>query len=163
MAVRVKSILPPRLYPTSAVIRTPDPESFIRSASDEALNPEKTTVCTTPMRAHASMDAMSSGTMGMYSVTRSPFLTPRPSSALARRHTIRYISPYVMVRVEPSSPSQYMAGLSARVSWCTSRALYDMLVVPPTNQRAKGGFQDRVWLQGSNQCRCRASPSQNWT
>ena len=55
----------------------------MRDASESREKPPKTTVCTAPIRAHASMAIASSGTIGMNSATRSPFLTPRARSAAA--------------------------------------------------------------------------------
>ena len=59
----------------------------MRSRSDSALKPPKTTLWTAPMRAHASMAMASSGMSGRYSATRSPFLTPSDFSTLANALT----------------------------------------------------------------------------
>jgi len=61
--------------------------STSRLARDSLENPPKTTVCTAPIRAQASMAMGSSGTMGMNRPTRSPFPTPRAFSTLASRFT----------------------------------------------------------------------------
>jgi len=55
---------PPR-RPSFAVITTLQPASTIRSRSDSALNPPKTTECTAPIRAHASIAYTVSGIIGM--------------------------------------------------------------------------------------------------
>ena len=57
--------------------------SLMRSRSDSALNPPKTTLCTAPMRAQASMAIASSGISGRYNATRSPRWTPSDFSTLA--------------------------------------------------------------------------------
>jgi hypothetical protein len=54
----------PRRQPASAVISTFACASFIRSRSDSALKPPKTTLWAAPMRAQASMAMAASGTMG---------------------------------------------------------------------------------------------------
>ena len=61
--------------------------SLMRSRSDSALKPAKTTLCTAPMRAQASRVMGSSGVIGRYTATRSPFSTPRSRSAFANRFT----------------------------------------------------------------------------
>ena len=91
-ALCFSGMMPPRRHPPSAVIITLDCESSIRSRSDSALNPPNTMLWGAPIRAHASMAMASSGTMGMYSVTRSPFFTPRLFNPLANLHTSRYRS-----------------------------------------------------------------------
>jgi len=62
-------------------------QSSIRVASSLAAKPPKTTECTAPIRAQASMAIAASGTMGMYRMTRSPLPTPRWASAPAKRAT----------------------------------------------------------------------------
>lgn len=47
------------------------------------------------MRVHASMTNARSGTMGMYTATVSPFLTPWKVSTLATRHTSASTCAYV--------------------------------------------------------------------
>ena len=61
--------------------------SSIRVASSGAANPPNTTECTAPIRAHASMAISASGIIGRYTMTRSPFSTPRPCSTPANRAT----------------------------------------------------------------------------
>ena len=51
--------------PSSCVISTSHPMSFIRSESESAEKPPKTTVCGAPSRAQASIATGSSGTMPM--------------------------------------------------------------------------------------------------
>jgi len=77
----------PRRQPPSAVTSSLARASLLRSATASALKPPNTTLWVAPMRAQASMATASSGTMGMYSVTRSPGRMPRPLSALANLHT----------------------------------------------------------------------------
>jgi hypothetical protein len=54
-----------RRRPTLAVTTTLQPASMMRSRSDSAEKPPKTTECTAPMRAQASMVATVSGIIGM--------------------------------------------------------------------------------------------------
>ena len=91
-ALSFSGMMPPRRQPPSAVIITLDWESSMRSRSDSALNPPNTMLWGAPMRAQASMAMASSGTMGMYRVTRSPLFTPRLFKPLANLHTSRYRS-----------------------------------------------------------------------
>ena len=56
--------LPPRT-PSSAVITTWQSESRMRSRSASGEKPPKTTECTAPMRAQASMATAASGIIGM--------------------------------------------------------------------------------------------------
>ena len=55
----------PRRHPPSAVITATACESSRRSLMDAAEKPPKTTECTAPMRAQASIAATASGTIGM--------------------------------------------------------------------------------------------------
>ena len=55
----------PLRHASSWVIRTSQPMSFSRPASDSAEKPPKTTVCGAPIRAQASIAIGSSGTMPM--------------------------------------------------------------------------------------------------
>lgn len=64
--------------------------SRMRPARDSAEKPPKTTECTAPMRVHASMVAGSSISIGMYSVTSSPFLMPFAFSMLAIWQTMEH-------------------------------------------------------------------------
>ena len=61
------------------MIRARLPESAIRPPHAVPEKPAKTSEWTTPSRAHASMQMGSSGTMGMWSVTRSPGFRPQKS------------------------------------------------------------------------------------
>jgi hypothetical protein len=54
----------PRRQPPSAVTSSVHCESLMRSRSDSLLKPPKTTECTAPMRAQASMAIASSGMSG---------------------------------------------------------------------------------------------------
>ena len=63
-AMRLSGRTWPRRYPPSAVIRTVAVASWIRSRSDSAEKPPKTTECTAPIRAQASIEMAASGTMG---------------------------------------------------------------------------------------------------
>jgi hypothetical protein len=54
----------PRRKPPSAVMTSLAWQSKMRSATDWALKPPKTTECTAPMRAQASMAMAASGTIG---------------------------------------------------------------------------------------------------
>ena len=56
--------LAPPVAPVRGVMMTFALRSLTRSAMDWALNPEKMTVCTAPMRAQASMKMGSSGIIG---------------------------------------------------------------------------------------------------
>ena len=58
-------ILRPPRTPSSAVITQVDSQSSIRLASASGENPPKTTECTAPMRAQASMATAASGIIGM--------------------------------------------------------------------------------------------------
>src|SRR6516162_7623302 len=86
-------------------------------------------------------------------VTRSRGATPRASSALAAWQTLRCRSAYVMVRVSPGSPSQWMATRSPRpaATW-RSTQLYATLSLPSANHFANGASdQSRVSLNGVDQ------------
>ncbi len=89
-ASRFSGISLPPLKPPSAVISILAPQSFMRLLSEAALYPPKTTLWITPMRAQASMAIGSSGTMGRYIATLSPFLTPWPFSTVANLQTSRW-------------------------------------------------------------------------
>ncbi len=62
--LRLSGTIVPWRNPPSAVMTTFACASLIRSRSDSAENPPKTTVCTAPIRAHASIAIGSSGIMG---------------------------------------------------------------------------------------------------
>ena len=79
---------PPRT-PKSLVITTVESQSAIRSATLFALKPPKTTEWTAPIRAQASKATHVSTTIGMYTVTRSPFFTPCFFNTLANFFTWR--------------------------------------------------------------------------
>ena len=64
-ASRFNGTICPRLNPPSAVISTLAWASLIRSRSASAEKPPKTTECTAPIRAQASIAIGSSGTIGM--------------------------------------------------------------------------------------------------
>ena len=108
-----------------AVSTTLDLESAMRAASASAEKPPKTTEWTAPMRAHASIAAGSSGTIGMYSVTSSPLPTPHERSQLAMRTTWSFSWEYVVVDDVPRSlPSKRKATRSPRpASTCLSTQL----------------------------------------
>ena len=59
--------------------------SSIRLASSAAAKPPNTTECTAPSRAQASIAITASGTIGMYTTTRSPRPTPHAARAPASR------------------------------------------------------------------------------
>jgi hypothetical protein len=80
------TLRPPRM-PSSAVMSIFAWQSWIRPRSAEELKPPKTIEWIAPIRAQASMAITSSGTIGMYSATRSPFSTPFFFSTLAKRLT----------------------------------------------------------------------------
>ncbi len=64
-AVRFSGTVEPRRQASSCVISTSQPMSFMRSESESAEKPPKTTVCGAPSRVHASIATGSSGTMPM--------------------------------------------------------------------------------------------------
>ncbi|MNL02632.1 hypothetical protein D3C87_1231450 [compost metagenome] len=77
-------------------------------------NPPNTTECTAPIRAQASMVNTASGTIGMYSSTRSPRPTPSSLSMAAAALTSSYTSCRVYVRsCSTSVDTQISAGWSA--------------------------------------------------
>ena len=78
--------LPPRL-PKSLVTTRLESQSEIRPATLFGLNPPKITECIAPRRAHASKTTHTSATIGMYTVTRSPFFIPWFFKTLANRFT----------------------------------------------------------------------------
>ena len=61
----------------------------MRSLTDSALKPPKTTLCGAPMRAHASMATTTSGIIGRKMPTTSPCSIPWSFRALAKRLTSR--------------------------------------------------------------------------
>ena len=77
----------------------------MRLANASAEKPPKTTEWTAPMRAHASIAIGRWGTIGMKSVTRSPFFTPRDLSTFATRDTSSSTCLYVQCCT--SSPSSF--------------------------------------------------------
>ncbi len=100
---------PPRT-PSSAVITTFASESMIRPDSASGEKPPNTTVCTAPMRVHASIAIAASGTIGMYKHTTSPLRTPWSFNALENLHTSLCSSLKVSVLSSAgSSPSQMIA------------------------------------------------------
>lgn len=82
------TVLPPR-NPPSAVINMRGAESSILLLSDSDENPPNTMLCGAPIRAQASIATASSGIIGMYMATRSPFLTPFALSTSANLFTSR--------------------------------------------------------------------------
>ena len=54
----------PRRKPPSDVMTILAPQSWMRSATDWALNPPKTTLCTAPIRVQANIAMAASGIMG---------------------------------------------------------------------------------------------------
>ena len=57
--------MPPRRHAPSPVTSTRASASLMRSRSESAVKPPKTTECAAPMRAHASIAIGNSGTMPM--------------------------------------------------------------------------------------------------
>ena len=88
-ALAFSGICLPRRQPASAVMIILALASLLRSAMASAANPPKTTEWTAPIRAQASRAMASSGTIGMYIVTTSPFLMPSFFSTLANLQTSR--------------------------------------------------------------------------
>ncbi len=86
-AVSFKFIVFPPLYPPSAVINILAPASIMRSARAFAEKPAKTTEWIAPILAQASIEIASSGTIGRYIATLSPFLMPLSLSTLANLFT----------------------------------------------------------------------------
>ena len=78
----VRHDLPAREPPSVHTI-TLGAASSMRCARLTEAKPPNTTECTAPMRAQASMVKTASGTMGMYSRTRSPRSTPSSLSMAA--------------------------------------------------------------------------------
>ena len=74
--------LPPRTD-SSAVITSLESAPITRWATASGEKPPKTTECTAPMRAQASIAMAASGIIGIYSVTVSPLRMPSSFSALA--------------------------------------------------------------------------------
>ena len=91
----VAIVFPPR-RPSSEVMSTRDLQSFMRSRSDSAEKPAKTTECTAPMRAHARKAATACHVIGRYTDTVSPFLTPSALSTFATEQTSRRSCAYVI-------------------------------------------------------------------
>src|SRR3990170_109681 len=139
----------PRRKPPSAVTITRDSVSRMRSAMDFALKPPKMTECGAPIRAHASIVAASSGTIGMEIVTRSPRPTPRERNAFAVRHVSPYNSWYVTTRRSPGSPSHRIAALLRRQDCtCRSRQFSATLSFAPTNHFACGRSHSSTFVHG---------------
>jgi hypothetical protein len=61
----LRGTVEPRRKPPSAVIRTRDSASWMRSRSASGAKPPKTTLCGAPMRVQASIAMGNSGTIGM--------------------------------------------------------------------------------------------------
>ncbi len=80
----------PRRHAPSHVTTTEARASLTRSRTASAAKPPKITVCVAPMRAQASRATAISGTMPMYTATRSPARTPSFFSTLAKRITSRW-------------------------------------------------------------------------
>ena len=78
------AVLPLRRAP-STVISALARENSMRSLTDSALKPPKTTLCGAPMRAQASIATTTSGIIGRKIPTTSPAPTPWALSALAAR------------------------------------------------------------------------------
>ena len=136
----------------------------MRSRSESAENPANTTLCTAPIRAHASIVAGRSGTIGRYRHTRSPFFTPRLFSTFAHRHTSSSSSAYEYGFDDPgSSPSQISATRSPRpCATCRSRQFSDAFSLPPSNQRTRPSAksQSRTRSHFARQSRRSAAPAQ---
>ncbi len=64
-AISFSGTFEPRRHASSWVTSTVQPMSLLRSESESAENPPKTTVCGAPSRVHASIAIASSGTMPM--------------------------------------------------------------------------------------------------
>ena len=75
----------PRRSVASAVISALAPETSIRSATEPAEKPPKTTLWIAPIRVQASIATAASGTIGMKMPTTSPLPTPSDLSPLANR------------------------------------------------------------------------------
>ena len=152
----------PRRNDPSTVIRTLASDSCMRSATARVEKPPKTTLCTAPIRAHASIATGSSGTIGKKIPTTSPASTPSLLSAFANRQTSSRRSAYVIVLFVPSSPSHQYATLEPLpASTCRSRQLNVALILPPTNHFAQGGCQSRVRSHFLSQSSLPAQLSQN--
>mmetsp|Transcript_22204 Transcript_22204/g.35856 ORF Transcript_22204/g.35856 Transcript_22204/m.35856 type:complete len:208 (+) Transcript_22204:1478-2101(+) len=116
--------LAPRITASHVTI-TLDCASARRPRMASGLKPPNTTECTAPMRAHARHTTASSMTMGMYTVTVSPFFTPFFLSTLANLLTCSSTSAYVYAACSSGElPSHRMAVASPRPSaTCLSSAL----------------------------------------
>ncbi len=115
--------LPRRKLP-SLVTSIFAPASMMRSLRDSALKPPNTIEWIAPMRVQASIAMASSGIIGRYRLTRSPFLMPCDLSTFANLQTSRWSSLYVNFFESVSgSPSQMRAILSPRVLRWRSRQL----------------------------------------
>ncbi len=80
------TFLPPR-KPSSAVMTQFESQPIIRADKLSGENPPNTIEWTAPIRVQASIATAASTTIGIYKVTRSPFLTPRAFIALDKRQT----------------------------------------------------------------------------
>jgi len=89
----------PGSIPHEAATTTLGLASSIRLASSSAAKPPNTTEWIAPSRAHASIAITASGTIGMYTITRSPRSTPCAARAPAKRATRSSSSRYVNVAV----------------------------------------------------------------
>ena len=85
-AALIGAVLPFRRAP-STVISAFASENSIRSRTDSGEKPPKTTLCTAPMRAQASIATATSGIIGRKIPTTSPGPIPRSFSAFAKRWT----------------------------------------------------------------------------
>ena len=84
----------------------------MRSRNESDENPPNTTECAAPMRAHASNDIGSSGTMPEVDVDAVALLHPSAFNAFASCDTSSSSWRYVIVRPGPVSASQKYATLS---------------------------------------------------
>ncbi len=84
----IGAVLPLRRAP-STVMSALASENSMRSLTESAEKPPKTTLCGAPMRAQASIATTTSGIIGRKIPTTSPFSTPWSFSALANFWTSR--------------------------------------------------------------------------
>ncbi len=96
----------PRRIVASAVISAFAPETSMRSATELAEKPPKTTLWIAPIRVQASIATAASGTIGMKMPTTSPLPTPSDRRPLANFCVSSSSQAYVISRLVPSSPSQ---------------------------------------------------------
>src|ERR1700737_3699649 len=124
-------------------MRTRLPESAMRWPQAPPRDPPNTTEWITPSRAQASIVIGSSGTSGMWTVTRSPFLRPQKSRRSAANSFTRLCSSWYVRTMSgsfSSSGTKMYAALSLLLGRCRSRQLKLALIFPPTNHFQNGGL-----------------------